>query len=221
LTINQESVKKGFLDFDDWIQKSAEMNEAKRMEKSTPTELKKKKPKKSTPEELSEEDEKATLKTRLTALGLKIEEVDGDGNCQFKAISHQIFGNQHHHQALRMMAVAWLSGHPKEVHFPSLFVLFVVFDSLKEFIVLKEGETKKQGWQQYLSQMAKDGEWGDHFTLQALSATCWLKIIVVSSLRGEKYITALEPDHTPEDRPFLTVCLGHLHERHFVSCSNI
>ena len=45
------------------------------------------------------------LIARLRSLGLASVEMEGDGNCQFRAIADQLFGSQSHHAFVRSLAV--------------------------------------------------------------------------------------------------------------------
>ncbi|KAL0905428.1 hypothetical protein M5K25_023848 [Dendrobium thyrsiflorum] len=82
--------------------------------------------------------------SRLTAYGLFEVKVSGDGNCQFRAISDQLYGSSEYHKLVR-----------KEV-----------VKQLKEFRSIYEGYIPMK-YKKYRKKMAKSGEWGDHVTLQA------------------------------------------------------
>lgn len=45
------------------------------------------------------------LQERLSALRLVLTEALGDGNCQFRSVSQQLYGSQEHHMKLRALAV--------------------------------------------------------------------------------------------------------------------
>ena len=44
----------------------------------------------------------------FTAQGYKIKKISGDGNCLFRAISHQVYGNEHHHRILRARCCTYM-----------------------------------------------------------------------------------------------------------------
>ena len=46
------------------------------------------------------------LEKRLQVMGLKTEQMGDDGNCQFRALSFNLFGSQEHHQLVRETCVA-------------------------------------------------------------------------------------------------------------------
>ncbi|XP_073098467.1 OVARIAN TUMOR DOMAIN-containing deubiquitinating enzyme 12 isoform X2 [Elaeis guineensis] len=84
------------------------------------------------------------LLQRLNAYGLYEVKVSGDGNCQFRALSDQMYRSPEHHKHVR-----------KEI-----------VKQLKECHSLYEGYVPMK-YKHYCKKMAKSGEWGDHITLQA------------------------------------------------------
>ena len=89
---------------------------------------------------------KALLGQRLAFLALRMVEMEDDGNCQFRALSHELYGSQDHHLRVRAGAVAYLRSHEAD------FAPFV---------------GTAADWAHYLGRMAKSREWGDELTLQA------------------------------------------------------
>lgn len=57
------------------------------------------------------------LTQRLDFLKLEIVEMEGDGNCQFRAFSNELFGTQEYHLAVRAVAVEWMKQHADEFSF--------------------------------------------------------------------------------------------------------
>lgn len=92
-------------------------------------------------------DQRPTLTGRLGGLGLASHEMKGDGNCQFRSFSFNLFGAQSHYAVVRSAAVAHLRTH---ADFFSVF-----FDGERE-------------WKRYLEGMAKNKTWGDELTLRAV-----------------------------------------------------
>ncbi|KAK8938944.1 hypothetical protein KSP39_PZI011381 [Platanthera zijinensis] len=84
------------------------------------------------------------LLQRLNAYGLFEVKVSGDGNCQFRAVSDQLYGSPEHHKHVRKEVVKQLK------KFPSAY---------EGYVPMK--------YRKYRRKMAKSGEWGDHVTLQA------------------------------------------------------
>ncbi|XP_060182667.1 OVARIAN TUMOR DOMAIN-containing deubiquitinating enzyme 9-like isoform X3 [Lycium barbarum] len=84
------------------------------------------------------------LMDRLEVYDLVELKVSGDGNCQFRSLSDQIYRSTEHHKFVREEVLKQLKSH-RELY--EGYVL-MVFD-------------------EYLKKMSKAGEWGDHVTLQA------------------------------------------------------
>uniref|UniRef100_A0A7C9D5T9 OTU domain-containing protein n=1 Tax=Opuntia streptacantha TaxID=393608 RepID=A0A7C9D5T9_OPUST len=84
------------------------------------------------------------LLQRLQVYGLYEVRVSGDGNCQFRALSDQLYRTPEYHKHVR-----------KEV-----------VKQLKEHKPLYEGYVPMK-YKHYYKKMKKSGEWGDHVTLQA------------------------------------------------------
>ncbi|CAN6248453.1 unnamed protein product, partial [Urochloa humidicola] len=84
------------------------------------------------------------LLDRLNAYGLFEVRVAGDGNCQFRALSDQLYRSPDYHKHVR-----------KEI-----------VKQLKEHNSLYEGYVPMK-YKHYCKKMKKSGEWGDHVTLQA------------------------------------------------------
>uniref|UniRef100_A0A2P2JFA8 OTU domain-containing protein n=1 Tax=Rhizophora mucronata TaxID=61149 RepID=A0A2P2JFA8_RHIMU len=84
------------------------------------------------------------LLDRLQVYDLVEHKVQGDGNCQFRALSDQFYRTPEHHEFLRQQVVYQLKSHPEiyEGYVPMAF-------------------------EDYLEKMTRSGEWGDHVTLQA------------------------------------------------------
>ncbi|KAH7679149.1 Ubiquitinyl hydrolase 1 protein [Dioscorea alata] len=84
------------------------------------------------------------LLERLTTYGLAEMQVEGDGNCQFRALADQLFRNPDYHKHVRKAVVKQLK------HFRKFYESYVPMD-----------------YKTYLKNMKRTGEWGDHVTLQA------------------------------------------------------
>lgn len=114
---------------------------------------------------------KELLRQRCAFFGLKQVEMKDDGNCQFRAVSQELFGTQEHHALVRAEAVAHMVRRGAE--FRGLFA---------------DGE-----WEAYVAKMALSGEWGDELTLRATADAFEVKIHVVTSTEQNWYL-AYEPD---------------------------
>ena len=59
----------------------------------------------------------ALLESRLAKMRLRTERMGDDGNCQFRALSHNLFGSQDHHAAVRERCVERISRRADEYSF--------------------------------------------------------------------------------------------------------
>ncbi|XP_071910551.1 OVARIAN TUMOR DOMAIN-containing deubiquitinating enzyme 12 isoform X2 [Coffea arabica] len=84
------------------------------------------------------------LLDRLQLYDLVEHKVQGDGNCQFRALSDQVYRTPEHHESVRQQVVSQLQAHPE----------------------MYEGYVPME-YSEYINRMSKNGEWGDHVTLQA------------------------------------------------------
>lgn len=105
------------------------------------------------------------LLQRLQVYGLYEVRVSGDGNCQFRAVSDQLYRSPEYHKHVR-----------KEVA-----------KQLKEHQSLYEGYVPMK-YKHYYKKMKKSGEWGDHVTLQAAADRFAAKICLLTSFRDTCFI---------------------------------
>eukprot|EP00249_Psilotum_nudum_P016478 c25844_g1_i1 orf=403-837(+) len=94
--------------------------------------------------------------------------MDGDGNCQFRAFSDQLYHTSDHHQIVREHVVEQLKSHP---------------DLYEGYVPMTYSE--------YLDKMAKSGEWGDHVTLQAAADIFGVRICLLTSYRDTCFVEIL------------------------------
>ncbi|XP_015958421.1 OVARIAN TUMOR DOMAIN-containing deubiquitinating enzyme 11 isoform X1 [Arachis duranensis] len=111
------------------------------------------------------------LSERLVTYGLAELQMEGDGNCQFRALADQLFRNPEYHKHVRRQVIKQLKHHKK----------------------LYEGYVPMK-YKSYLKMMKKSGEWGDHITLQAAADRFNAKICLVTSFRDTCYIEILPTD---------------------------
>ena len=105
--------------------------------------------------------ERQLLRRRLEERGLRENEVDGDGNCQFRAIADQLYSSSDRYAEVRTDIVEHLRSNP------SRYSAFV-----------------PESYDAYIENMGRDGTWGDHVTLQAASNLYGLEIRVYTSYDG-------------------------------------
>ncbi|XP_071734918.1 OVARIAN TUMOR DOMAIN-containing deubiquitinating enzyme 12-like [Rutidosis leptorrhynchoides] len=116
------------------------------------------------------------LSQRLQVYGLIEVKVSGDGNCQFRAISDQLYRSPEYHKHVR-----------KEV-----------VKQLKDCRSLYEGYVPMK-YKKYYKKISKTGEWGDHVTLQAAADKFAAKICLLTSFRDTCFIE-INPQHQAPQR---------------------
>ncbi|XP_030931337.1 OVARIAN TUMOR DOMAIN-containing deubiquitinating enzyme 12 isoform X4 [Quercus lobata] len=108
------------------------------------------------------------LLERLELYELVELKVQGDGNCQFRALSDQLYRSPDHHASVREQITQQLKCHPEMY-----------------------GGYVPMAYNDYLKKMSKSGEWGDHVTLQAAADWFGVKIFVLTSFKDTCYIEIL------------------------------
>ncbi|EXC22889.1 hypothetical protein L484_007498 [Morus notabilis] len=116
--------------------------------------------------------------------------VQGDGNCQFRALSDQFYRTPEHHEFVRQQVVNQLKSYP---------------DTYEGYVPMAYGD--------YLEKMSKSGEWGDHVTLQAAADSYGVKIFVMTSFKETCYIEILP--NVEKSRK--VICLSFWAEVHYNS----
>ncbi|XP_048336659.2 OVARIAN TUMOR DOMAIN-containing deubiquitinating enzyme 12 [Ziziphus jujuba] len=111
---------------------------------------------------------------RLNLYGLREVKVSGDGNCQFRALSDQMYKSPEYHKHVR-----------KEI-----------VKQLKDSRSLYEGYVPMK-YKRYYKRMAKSGEWGDHVTLQAAADKFAAKICLLTSFRDTCFIEIMPQYRAP------------------------
>lgn len=100
---------------------------------------------------------------RMEKCGLHIIHVEGDGNCLFRAISHQLYLNESHHDDLRRACVKHM-----EIH-RDRFQLFCTTN-----------------FDDHLRYMALNGSWGDDLEIKALEEILDRIIVIYSTDSNEQ-----------------------------------
>ncbi|XP_030452382.1 OVARIAN TUMOR DOMAIN-containing deubiquitinating enzyme 12-like isoform X2 [Syzygium oleosum] len=114
------------------------------------------------------------LRERLQLYGLVERKVEGDGNCQFRALSDQLFKTSENHEYVRQQIV----------------------EQLRTLRELYEGYVPMD-YDEYLCKMSNNGEWGDHVTLQAAADAFAVKIFVITSFKDTCSIEILPNGQKP------------------------
>ncbi|GMH15885.1 hypothetical protein Nepgr_017726 [Nepenthes gracilis] len=108
------------------------------------------------------------LLDRLQLYDLVECKVQGDGNCQFRALSDQFYRTPEHHKFVRQQVVNQLRAHS---------------DFYEGYVPMEYSE--------YLKKMSGSSEWGDHVTLQAAADSYGVKMFVITSFKDTCYIEIL------------------------------
>lgn len=104
--------------------------------------------------------EDTRLAERLQKLKLDMFVMEGDGNCQFRSVSFNLYGSEHHHLLVRRRALDHMRQHAPEYE-PFL------------------GDAA--AWAYYLKEMACFSTWGDELTLRAICDSYGFVFNVVTS----------------------------------------
>ncbi|KAK8947901.1 hypothetical protein KSP40_PGU015657 [Platanthera guangdongensis] len=121
------------------------------------------------------------LLERLKLYELVEFKVQGDGNCQFRALSDQFYRTPEHHKFVRQQVLEQLESHPR----------------------IYEGYVPME-YKEYLQKISKNGEWGDHVTLQAAADSYGVKIFVLTSFKDTCYIEIMPVDEKSKRVIFLS-----------------
>jgi hypothetical protein len=105
------------------------------------------------------------LSQRLSTFGLQIDVQKGDGNCQFRSLAKQLFGDPEMHPIVRKKATQYIS------RYRARFEPYLGPD-----------------FKRYLSDMSRIGTWGDELTLRASSEAFHCMITVITSERNNWYV---------------------------------
>ena len=131
-----------------------------------------------------------SLKEQLKAENLGIVKISSDGNCLFRAISHQLTRNPKDHRSIRLKAMEYIKNNP---------------DEFKNF--MDEGS---ESFKNYVNRMMNDGQWGGNMELYALSKIYNAEIDVYISYQPICKIC-------PSENPSKVIKLGYYNNRHYNS----
>jgi hypothetical protein len=110
-------------------------------------------------------ESRARLTKVLDLYKAKLRPVEADGNCQFRALAVQLFGDEAQHADLRSRVTKQLAERR---------------DRYEGYML--------GSYEEYLERMAKDGEWGDNVTLQAASDILNRDILVLTDRTGSELL---------------------------------
>lgn len=132
---------------------------------------------------------KRLLAKRLESFRMATVEMEDDGNCQFRALSYELFGTQRFHREVRRAAVRHMKGCPSDFR--------VFFEAEKD-------------WDDYIGGMELPGTWGDELTLRAVADAACVKIHVVTSDTENWYL-----QYTPAGTPVRELFLNYISPIHY------
>lgn len=115
------------------------------------------KPAASTP---TTQQERAFERVLREKRGWRIERMGEDGNCLFRSISHQVYGTQAHHKLVRLKCVEYM-------RYESFYFQNFITGGPEEF-------------NEYCEKMMRNGEWGGHVEIQAMSEIYQRRIEIFS-----------------------------------------
>ncbi|KAF5471840.1 hypothetical protein F2P56_008606 [Juglans regia] len=121
------------------------------------------------------------LLDRLQMYDFVEHKVQGDGNCQFRALSDQLYSTPDNHQFVRQQVVNQLRSHPE------------IYGG---YVPMEYGD--------YSEKMSESGEWGDHVTLQAAADLYGVNIFLITSFKDTCCIEILSNFQKPNRVIFLS-----------------
>lgn len=131
------------------------------------------------PEKLS------TYREKLRKLGFELAFMVGDGNCLFRAISHQVYGTPQQHVLVRNNCIDYLQ---------------INKERFTPFVASNEND-----FDTYLKEKRKTGVWGDHVELQALCEIYKRPLYIFSETQNGKVtvLQALNENLSATNSPFI------------------
>ena len=112
------------------------------------------------------------LRQRAAHVKVKVVHMEDDGNCQFRSLAQELYGDQKYHGTVRERVVARLTSH-------SLEYSFYIGDD--------------DEWRRYLAKMATSRTWGDELTLRAACDEYGVVVHVVTT-EHENWLLHYSPD---------------------------
>ncbi|XP_062572452.1 uncharacterized protein LOC134234405 [Saccostrea cucullata] len=146
----------------------------------------------------------STMEHLSESIDCEIHDVVPDGNCLFRSVVDQLRMNGEFHwtaKTIRLMAVEFLRANPQHED-GSPLAMFLSTES----------------WDEYLSRMSRDKEWGDQLILRGISNILGRTLSIISAIGSGHNQTTIEPyipsDDITKKEPLQ---LGHFDEQHYVS----
>lgn len=121
-------------------------------------------------------------------------EIEGDGNCLFRAVSHQLFLNEDHHEELRQRCVEHLIAHKER------FAVFCPDD-----------------FDSYMDSMGQLGTWGDDLEIRALEEIIDRSIRIYSSESADPTVPINNLEEESQLKNVTALSLSYHGQNHYNS----
>lgn len=127
--------------------------------------------------------------------------VVGDGNCQFRALSRALFGDEERHKEVRISVVGNLRAHPLPLEW--------------HHATMAGGTSSpSESWAQYCDRMLMNGEWGDQTTLFAAARTYNVAFVVHNVLSDTQFLQTDEQSGSMDTHTRL-IYLAYTQDEHY------
>ena len=103
----------------------------------------------------------STFEERMASIGLHVIEVEGDGNCLYRAVAHQFFLDESRHEEIRAKVTKHLQKHK---------------DRFKPFI---DGD-----YDDYVVEQMESGTWGDDIEIKVIEEIYDRRVVIYDSESG-------------------------------------
>lgn len=142
-------------------------------------------------------DDECIFEEKMKAMKLREHVVEGDGNCFFRALSHQIFSNEELHIELRDLYCRFLKTQRDS--------LTDYFDDPREI-------------DKYIQRMSQSGCWAGELDIKLMSQAVQRSILLYSSACLDEFPRLYEFE-SPKDVPALRI--SHRNDKHFNSVRSV
>ena len=117
----------------------------------------------------------STFEERMASIGLHVIEVEGDGNCLYRAVAHQFFLDESRHEEIRAEVTKHLQKHE---------------DRFKPFI---DGD-----YDDYVNEQMESGTWGDDIEIKVIEEIYDRRVVIYDSEEVDSH-GVLQPMNTNFD----------------------
>lgn len=116
-------------------------------------------------QESSVAEARSRLQSVMDKYNVKSSPIQADGNCQFRALAQQLYGDESQHHVIRAAVIKQLEATPERY---------------ADFV--------HEAYADYLKRMGRDGEWGDNVTLQAASDALASDVHILTDQPGAEHL---------------------------------